>query len=657
LSLSKAVAECFSAEGDLATQIDGFRPRVGQLALAERIGRAIENRSTLVAEAGTGTGKTFAYLVPALLSGGRVMISTGTKTLQDQLFDRDLPAVMKALDVRPDVALLKGRANYICLYFLKKNLDEGRFERREDAAVLRRIQSYTHLSAEGDRGKVPSVDEMSPAWAYATSSAESCLGSDCPDYSKCYVVRARQLAAKADVVVVNHHLLCADMALRDGGVAELLPSVDTIIFDEAHQLPDVATQFFGQSVSSRQMVELARDSLRVGLTEAKDAAPWSLLVEKLVQRVRELRLAAGYPRRIDVQQVPSELDDALSAMLLALRDLSAVLTGAIDRGKEIGHVAMRAARLIDQVDSWKRATQVSSRPSESSLQTAAEETSPHAVWVDVSAAGVTFQRLPLSVSKPLREHRTCRPQSWIMLSATLTIAQKFDHFIEQVGADDAEVMQCESPFDYPTQALLYLPKGLGNPNAPGYALKLLDVIWPLIRANGGRAFVLCTSLRMVAELAQSMGPLIERQQGFSLVVQGTAPRAELLERFRKATSPVLIGSASFWEGVDVVGSQLSLVVIDKLPFAPPDDPLLKARSEALERAGGNPFSQLQIPAAALALKQGAGRLIRSETDRGMLVLADERLVTKGYGKTLLASLPPYKRTNTLEDALAFLQQA
>jgi ATP-dependent DNA helicase DinG len=656
LSLSTAVAECFAAKGDLATQIEGFRPRSGQLALAERIGRAIENRTTLVAEAGTGTGKTFAYLVPALLAGGRVMISTGTKTLQDQLFDRDLPAVMKALDLRPDVALLKGRANYICLYFLKKNLDEGRFERREDVAVLRRIQSYTHLSAEGDRGKVPSVDELSPAWTYATSSAESCLGSECPDYDKCYVVRARQLAAKADVVVVNHHLLCADMALRDGGVAELLPSVDTIIFDEAHQLPDVATQFFGQSVSSRQIIELARDSLRVGLTEAKDAAPWSLLVEKLVQRVRELRLAAGYPRRIDIQQVPLELNEALSAMLLGLSELSAVLTLARDRGKEIGHVALRADRLIEQILAWKKATldQTELNAADTAISS---ETSPHAVWLDVTAAAVTFQRLPLSVSKPLREHRTSRPQSWIMLSATLTIAQKFDHFVDQVGVDDAELMQCESPFDYPTQALLYLPKGLGNPNTSGYSLKLLDVIWPLIQANGGRAFVLCTSLRMVAELAQSMAPLIERQHGFSLVVQGTAPRAELLERFRKATSPVLIGSASFWEGVDVVGSQLSLVVIDKLPFSPPDDPLLKARSEALERAGGNPFSELQIPAAALALKQGAGRLIRSESDRGMLVLADERLLTKGYGKTLLASLPPYRRTSVLEEALAFLKQA
>jgi ATP-dependent DNA helicase DinG len=647
LSLSSVVQACFAPGGELATQVAGFVARVGQSQLAVSVAKAIEGRTTLVAEAGTGTGKTFAYLVPALLSGGRVIISTGTKTLQDQLFHRDLPAVMKALDVRPEVALLKGRGNYICLHFLKKNLDEGRFERREDGAVLRRIQAFSMLTADGDRGKVPSVDEGSSAWAYATASSESCLGSECPDYSRCFVMKARQQAAKADVVVVNHHLLCADMALRDGGIAELLPTVDTIVFDEAHQLPDTATQFFGQSVSSRQLIELARDSLRVGFTEAKDAAPWSLLIEKFVQSIREYRLAAGYPRRVDADQISAEFSVALASVSKHLKDLSAVLNAAADRGKEIGHVALRAARLIDQIDDWNAAA------SKTGIEHG-DAFAPHAVWVEITSALVTLQRVPLSVSKPLHEHRTIRPQAWIMLSATLTIANKFEHFVDQIGAQDAQVLQCDSPFDYQKQAMLYLPKGLGNPNQPGYATKLLDTIWPLIRANLGRAFVLCTSLRMVNELSQQMAPLIESTPGFSLIVQGTAPRAELLERFRNAISPVLIGSASFWEGVDVVGSQLSLVIIDKLPFAPPDDPLLKARSHALEKAGGNPFSQIQIPAAALALKQGAGRLIRSESDRGMLVLADERLLTKGYGKTLLASLPNYQRTSSLQEALAFL---
>jgi ATP-dependent DNA helicase DinG len=639
LVLSDAVARSFSSAGELVSRVHEFRLRSGQTDLAVSIARAIENRTTLIAEAGTGTGKTFAYLVPALLSGGRVIVSTGTKTLQDQLFSRDLPAVMKALDVRPQIALLKGRGNYICMHFLKKNLNEGRFERREDAAVLRRIQAFAALTKDGDRGKVPSVDESSPAWAYATSSSESCLGSECPDYSGCFVMRARQEAAKADVLVVNHHLLCADMALRDGGIAEFLPTVDTIIFDEAHQLPDTATQFFGQSVSTRQIVELSRDVLRTGLTEAKDAAPWTLLVERLVQRVRELRLAAGYPRRIDVAQIPAEFTASFEDLLGTLKEVCAVLNGAADRGKEIAHVALRASRLIEQIDEWIKA------------QSSAVG---HAIWVEVASGSVTLQRVPLSVAGPLNEHRTMRPQSWILLSATLTIANKFDHFVEQIGATDALVQQCESPFDYATQALLYLPKGMGNPNAPGYAQRLSDVCWPLIKANGGRAFVLCTSLRMVSQLSEILAPKVEDTAGFLLIVQGTAPRAELLERFRNATHPILIGSASFWEGVDVVGSQLSLVIIDKLPFAPPDDPLLKARSEPLEKSGGNPFSQLQIPAAALALKQGAGRLIRSETDRGMLVLADERLLTKGYGKTLLASLPNYARTSSGDEALSFI---
>jgi ATP-dependent DNA helicase DinG len=652
LSLSSVVQTSFAPGGELTTKVAGFVARVGQSQLAVAVAKAIEGRTTLVAEAGTGTGKTFAYLVPALLSGGRVIVSTGTKTLQDQLFHRDLPAVMKALDVRPEVALLKGRGNYICLHFLKKNLDEGRFEKREDGAVLRRIHSYSLLTVDGDRGKVPSVDEGSSAWAYATASSESCLGSECPDYSRCFVMKARQQAAKADVVVVNHHLLCADMALKDGGIAELLPTVDTIIFDEAHQLPDTATQFFGQSVSSRQLIELARDSLRVGFMEAKDAAPWSLLIEKFVQSIREYRLAAGYPRRVDADQISIEFSQALANVLMHLKDLSTVLNAAADRGKEIGHVALRAIRLCDQIEDWNTAARKPSGVPGSDAD--GEVLGPHAVWMEVSSALVTLQRVPLSVSKPLHEHRTVRPQAWIMLSATLTIANKFEHFIEQIGAEDAQVLQCDSPFDYQKQAMLYLPKGLGNPNQPGYAAKLLETTWPLIKANLGRAFVLCTSLRMVSELSQQMAPLIESTAGFSLIVQGTAPRAELLERFRNAVSPVLIGSASFWEGVDVVGSQLSLVIIDKLPFAPPDDPLLKARSQALEKNGGNPFSQIQIPAAALALKQGAGRLIRSESDKGMLVLADERLLTKGYGKILLASLPNYQKTSSLDEALAFL---
>ena len=644
-SLNLAVSAALAIDGPLAQKVSGYRYRQAQEGLSLAIAAAIENHKTLIAEAGTGTGKTFAYLVPALLSNGRVLISTGTKTLQDQLFNRDLPVVMKALDLRPTVALLKGRANYICWHFLKKNLHEGRFEKREDAAALRRIESFANITQHGDRGQVPSVDEGSSAWAYATATADSCLGSDCADYARCFVVKARQEAAAADIVVVNHHLLCADMSLREEGVAELLPTVDTIVFDEAHQLPDIATQFFGEAVSTRQIIELARDSLRVGITEAKDSAPWTLLHEKLIHRVRELRLAAGYPRRIDVAQISEELITSLDQLREQLLDLSAVLNGAADRGKEIEHVALRAHKLLQRIEVWTNSN------------VAQDPDLPFAAWIEVSSGGVILQRAPLSVAKSLREQRLRRPQAWVMLSATLTVAKRFDHFVEQIGADDAQCLSCESPFDYQQQALLYLPKALGNPNQQGYSKRLLDCCWPLIQANGGRAFVLCTSLRMVAELADLMTPIVARQPQFMLIVQGTAPRAQLLEQFRKASHPVLVGSASFWEGVDVVGSQLSLVIIDKLPFASPDDPLLKARSDALQKNGGNPFNELQLPAAALALKQGAGRLIRSEGDRGMLVLADERLTSKGYGKSLLSSLPNFARTNDAAVALEFLSKA
>ena len=692
-SLAEASQQALGAQGPFAAALAGYRVRDGQLALAGAIAQAISTQGALIAEAGTGTGKTFAYLTPALLSGGRVVISTGTRNLQDQLFERDLPEVVRALGVHAECAVLKGRANYVCRYHLRRNLADGRFARREDVIDLRRIDRYAGVSRTGDRAGAPDVSEDAPAWALATSTRENCLGQECPDLGECFVIKARQAAQRADVVVVNHHLFCADLALRDEGVADLLPTADTLIFDEAHQLPEVATGFFGLSVSSRRLVEFARDVLRAGLAEARDAADWTTVSRALEQSVRELRLQAGDPARLDAAALRARpaLLDAVADCAEQLDSTRALLERSAERGREISRCALRALELVDQLRRWERAVSgpessessgVSDAPGDAweDEQTAesAQAASPGApdpgaalagavaredtaddgdriAWAEIGASGLTLHATPLTVAGTFRRHRAQRPRAWVFVSATLAVSGSFGHFARALGMEDAATHAWESPFDYPAHGLLYVPQGIGEPSGVDFPQRVFEAIWPLIVANRGRAFVLCTTLRMVDQLGQRLARRIEQEGStISLLVQGSAPRAELLARFRQATAPVLVGSASFWEGVDVRGRQLSLVVIDKLPFAPPDDPVLAARIEVLRRAGEDAFRNLQMPAAAMALKQGAGRMIRSETDRGLLVVCDSRLAERAYGRQLLRSLPPFRRTRSAQDAMDFL---
>lgn len=675
------MARALGPEGPIAKEHAGYVVRPGQLELAGEIASAIENASILVAEAGTGTGKTFAYLVPALLSGARVLISTGTRNLQDQLFGRDLPELARVLGVRLEVALLKGRSNYVCWHHLQRNLAEGRFARREDIAQLHRIQRFAAVSESGDRSDFPGVPEEAPAWSMATSTRENCLGQDCPEFSRCFVFKARQAAQRADLVVVNHHLFCADLALREEGVADLLPTADALIFDEAHQIPEVATQFFGASVSSRRLLDFARDTLRAGHSEARDAADWTALSQSLEQAVRELRLEAGPPGRLDAGTVRERhrLLAAVEACEQRVAGCGEALDQAAERGKELQRCAQRAAELVAQMSAWRSAaaggtgTQRVSPPSgeqgleDEPLSLTAEprtvgteegEEDPLGqvvVWADVHASGVTLHTTPLSVASVFRRHLEARPRGWIFLSATLAVGGDFGHFVGSMGLEQARRHAWDSPFDFASHGLLYVPEGLGEPSGPDFADRVFAATWPLVEANRGRAFLLCTTLRMVDRLAaRAREVLSESDSGIELLVQGTASRAELLERFRRHPAPVLIGSASFWEGVDVPGSQLSLVVIDKLPFAPPDDPVLRARIEAARRAGEDPFRTMQLPAAAMALKQGAGRLIRSESDRGVLVVCDVRLAERRYGRWLLRSLPPFRRTRSAQEALDFL---
>ncbi|HEY6821593.1 MAG TPA: ATP-dependent DNA helicase [Burkholderiales bacterium] len=634
--MKRDLDRAFAAGGALSARVPDFKPRAQQLEMARAIGAAIEGNAVLVAEAGTGTGKTFAYLVPALLAGGKVIISTGTKTLQDQLFDRDLPAVREALARGTSAALLKGRANYVCLYRLKRAASEARLGSREEAAQLRVIEHFARRTTSGDRADLADVPEDAPVWVHATSTRDNCLGQECPDYRDCFVMRARKNALAADVVVVNHHLFFADVVLRDEGVAELLPACNTVIFDEAHQLPETARMFFGERVSTGQLVELARD-IRVELRAAGGASPEiEQLAGRMEKAARDLRLAFGERNaRLGWQEATRlpQFDEVLGRLVGALNALGEPLAMQAERSEGLDSCNRRAG--------IARAFLVRLRESE-----AVEEVR----WAEVMSHSAMLHVTPLSCAELFRRQMSDHPRAWIFTSATLAVGEDFGHFTRELGIEGAKSERWASPFDFQNQALLYLPKGLpADPNAAGFTEAVLESVLPVLEASGGKAFLLFTTLKALRRAHE----LLRERIAFPLLVQGTGSRSELLSRFRSLGNAVLLGSQSFWEGVDVRGEALSVVVIDKLPFAPPDDPVLAARIEALRSRGANPFAELQLPQAVLQLKQGSGRLIRDEADRGVLVLCDPRLLSKPYGKRILASLPPMKPTRSLAEVQAF----
>jgi ATP-dependent DNA helicase DinG len=604
--------------------------------MAEAIAQAVDATDVLVAEAGTGTGKTFAYLVPALLAGGKVIVSTGTKTLQDQLFDRDLPAVRDALASGASAALLKGRANYVCLYRLRRASTEARLASREEAAQLRRIERFAGVSTSGDRADLADVPEDAPAWAHATSTRDNCLGQSCPDYRDCFVMRARKNAMAADVVVVNHHLFFADLVLREEGISELLPACNTVIFDEAHQLPQTARMFFGETLSTSQLVELGRDA-RVELRAAGGASPQlEALAVRLDKAARDLRLALGEPAArfawSQAMRLP-QFPDALDKSIAALRQLGEALAAQAGRSDGIDSCARRAASA--------HATLVRMREAEAGSEVR---------WIEVFSHAAQLHLTPLSSAELFQRQMSDHPRAWIFTSATLAVGEDFGHFTRELGIEHAQTRRWASPFDFSRQALLYVPKGLPpDPNDAAFTEAVVEAALPVLRASEGRAFLLFTTLRALRKAHE----LLAGRMPFPLLVQGTGSRSELLARFRALGNAVLLGSQSFWEGVDVRGEALSLVVIDKLPFAPPDDPVLAARIESMRGEGANPFTELQLPQAVLQLKQGAGRLIRGETDRGVLMLCDPRLVSRAYGRRILQSLPPMPLTRSREEVVAF----
>jgi len=630
-----ASAEALAAEGPFARLLPRFSVRQAQLEMAGRIERVLAENGMLVAESGTGTGKTFAYLVPAVLSGKKVLVSTGTRNLQDQLFNRDLPVVREALDVPFVAALLKGRSNYLCLHRLA-NLAGSESTRRQMSELVQ-VQQWARVTRGGDIAEIGAIPEDSDLWPLVTSTADNCLGGGCPRYAECFVNRARREALAADVLVVNHHLFFADLALREEGFGQLLPEFESLIFDEAHQLPEVAANFFGQSINSYQLVGLARDAVTEELKEKSGVAALRPAAQALEKAVADFRLAFGPEPRRDAWGEASEergLRQALSDLRERLSDLGRALEAAAPCGEGLSHCARRAGEMMER------------------LFLIADEPPPDYVpWFETTTRGFSLRLTPLEVSAPLRSHLDAN-KAWVFVSATLSVNGNFGHFQSQLGVEHAETACWGSPFDYAHQALLYLPPDMPQPSAPHYTEHVVDVALPVLTASRGRAFVLFTSHRALRRAVE----LLADHLPYPLLVQGSLPRAQLLERFRSLGNAVLLGTGSFWEGVDVRGEALSCVIIDKLPFATPDDPVLRARATALEETGRNPFVEYQLPEAVIALKQGVGRLIRDECDRGVLVLCDPRLRGKSYGRVFLQSLPPIPRTTLLADVQAFFSQ-
>ena len=631
-----ALDEVFGDTGTLAQLVSGYAPRTGQIEMAEKIAHAIDSRQNLIAEAGTGTGKTFAYLIPAILSGKKVIVSTGTKNLQDQLFNKDLPLIRKALSQTPfKASLLKGRANYLCTYRLDQALNSAFGYSQEEAGALAQIKAWSRNTKAGDISEVADVNDGDPVWFHATSTTDNCLGQDCPDYADCFLTKARKQAQEADVVVVNHHLLCADWSIRNTGFGELLPDAEVVIIDEAHQLADIASNFLGVTISGKQLADLADDTLAEFFTDAKDMPELRTACEDLKLEVKDLRLAFGLElRRGDWQELADnpKISGAMETLQKQLATLTNHLEKASVRSKGLESCFDRAETLDAQLDVLIN-----------------DQNGEWIKWYETFSKSFTLSRTPLEIAKEFSGFMQRHKATWIFTSATLSVAHNFGHFARNLGLQGALTQSWESPFDYARQALFYHPKGLPQPSDPEYTDKILEFVIPVLEASRGRAFMLFTSHKALQRAAQ----LLEGKIPYPLLVQGSRSKGALLEEFKASGQAVLLATTSFWEGVDVRGDSLSCVIIDKLPFASPGDPVLKARLSALEKQGRNGFFEHQLPSAIIMLRQGVGRLIRDVNDRGVLMVCDPRLLKRSYGQMFLDSVPAMQRSRDIADVQRF----
>jgi ATP-dependent DNA helicase DinG len=625
-----------SEDGPLAKQIENFQARPQQQEMADAVAVAIQNNSTAIIEAGTGVGKTFAYLAPALASGGRVIISTGSKTLQDQLFLKDLPLVKKALKSSSKTALLKGRANYLCLHRLQRSQSDAQFKDRRSITHIQRIADWAVITRVGDVSELNSVPRDAEVWSSVTSTADNCLGKECEDYADCYVALARKKAQGADVVVVNHHLFFADMALKEEGFGELLPSANAVILDEAHQLPEIASTFFSDILSSRQILELSRDILAESFVSASDMPTLRDSLRELDKCIADLRLAMDKPglrepwykisTKPAIQQEMQHLDEILVELLN-------IMEHAAERSKELDCCFGRLVELKNKLNKLNN-------PQENTVQ-----------WYETFTRSFSLVSTPLDIAEPFKKQLETWQCAWVLTSATLAVQQSFAHFTQRIGMENPAELLLDSPFDYWHHGLLYAPPNMPEPQQYNFVESVVEAALPVIEAAGGRTFMLFTSYRALNEAAE----LLEDEIDYPILVQGESSQADMIEKFRDLGNAVLLGTSSFWEGVDVRGAALSCVIIDKLPFASPGDPVLEARIKSIREGGGNPFGEYQLPQAVIALKQGVGRLIRDDHDKGVLMICDPRLRTKSYGKTFLNSIPRVPRTSKQEDVERFFK--
>jgi ATP-dependent DNA helicase DinG len=656
MKLAELAREAFAAQGALSRAAEQFRPRSGQTEMAVEVARTIEAGGVLVVEAGTGVGKTFSYLVPALLSGERVLLSTATKTLQDQLYGRDLPRLVEALGLPVRTALLKGRGSYLCPHRLELARQDATLPDRASARALAKVEEWSLVTRTGDLAEMPGLDERSPVIPLVTSTRENCLGSQCPKFRACHVNAARREALAADVVVINHHLFFADLAVRESGMAELLPTVRVAIFDEAHQLNETGVQFLGRQLGTGQLLDFARDLLAAGLQLARGLADWQQLASLAERAARELRLVvgrqAGRLRWVEEapQGVPQQAwSDALHALAQALQAAGAALETVSEIAPDFPRLHERASMLLTRAQAFAQPAPLGS-----------------VRWVDAGAQ-LRLVESPLDIAEAVQTRLLASGQdeeskrSWIFTSATLGDDERLSWFTEPCGLSQAQVRKVESPFDYANQAAVHVPRNMPRPADPGHSAAVTALVADAALRLGGRTMVLTTTLRALRSIGEALQARFEGAGEIEVLVQGQWPKRRLIERFREGDGHgrpgcILVASASFWEGVDVPGDALQLVVIDKLPFPPPGDPLVEARAQRLDAQGRSAFNDYFVPEAAVALKQGAGRLIRRETDRGVLVVCDTRLATMGYGRRLMAALPPMRRLADAQEFGALLDE-
>jgi len=637
-----SVTEFFDSNGPLSQVIDGYQIRPSQVEMAQMVDIAITNQDPLVVEAGTGIGKTFAYLAPALMAGGKVIISTATKNLQDQLFNKDIPKIREALKIPIKVNLLKGRSNYVCQLRMEDSIQSAQFVNKEDGAYLQKIKHFSDHSNSGEISEIENVPEFSTIWPMVTSTADNCLGQSCEFAKSCFLLKARKEALTAEVVIVNHHLFFADFMLKDEEISEILPKANTVIFDEAHQVPDIASIFFGNNFSTNELVYLMQDAQLLYDKLGKNHKKLIDISAGILDEIKYLRGQFGATNeRVTFEKITSIVDftEKLKSIHSSFLNLGQIFTLLDDQSPEQKKIIERHDVIVEKLSHWF-----------------AEKNDQYVYWLDIFSKSIQFNMTPFSIAEGFGKFREQNKIAWIFTSATLAVNDSFNFFQNLMGLSDAVSKKLNSPFDFKSNACLYVPNNMPDPNSAVFNLTVIKKIYPLIEAAKGRTFILSTSLKSMREISALLKSEFEQHDlSFPILTQGEDSKRTLIDRFKSYGNAVLIGSMSFWEGIDVRGPSLSLVIIDKLPFQSPGDPVFESRINRLKERGENPFMTFQLPQAIISLKQGAGRLIRDEVDRGVLMICDTRIIDKPYGKRIWKSLPDFKRTRQEIDVTSFLK--